>query len=593
MKRWLFPSVGLLTTTLLAYGCSKIESKEPPGENGGTSGSGPESSGKSSGGDSGETSSDSGGTSSDSGGTAGSGGASTDEGGAAGAAGAVGALGGESSGGANGSSGTSSTSDGTCPGSETTFKAGTVVWEEDFEGTAPDWSVTGGVWAVGKPTHTSGPAAFSGKQVAGTGLTSDYDNSKSAYLSSPEIKVPAAKTHPRLRFDYWYELAAGDAGYVVIRVDGGNWQTLSTLRQSGDGAWRQMVLNLGEWADHTVQLGFELSSNGSATAPGFFIDDVIYETGAQDFASQQDFEGAWDYWSATNGVWAFGAPTAPDGPAPIDGKALAGTILSGDYQNSTSAWLASPVIDVPAAKKDPHVSFKYWYELASGDAGYVALSVDGGNWQTVTTLRGSGDGQWYNFDLPLGAYANRQVQLGFELSSNGAATAPGFYVDDVHYETCLPALVSPEGFENGWAGWSAYGGVWAVGEPTAAGGPSPHSGKAVAGTVLSGDYESSTDAYLASPRFLISKDSKTPGMSYWYWYDLAAGDRAYFVISVDGGNWQTLDTLADSGGDIWRQKKVDLTPYKDHYVQVGYQLSANGAANSLGYYIDDVTFNLK
>ena len=189
-----------------------------------------------------------------------------------------------------------------------------VVWKEDFEGEAVNWSVTGGVWAVGAVTNVNGPAAFGGTGVAGTGLTLNYGASNNAYLISPKIDVPAAKQHPRFRVHYWYDFAAGDNGYVYLRVDSGNWQLLSTVNQSGDGSWRQMVVDLSEYADRSVELGFRIVSNATAFAPGFFIDDASFETGPQPFDKTESFEGDWGYWSAYNGVWAIGKPTAVDGP---------------------------------------------------------------------------------------------------------------------------------------------------------------------------------------------------------------------------------------------------------------------------------------
>jgi len=586
MKNLLKAPLGAFALGIIIYGCAAKDDAPSPSSDGGTSGTdggaAPSSAGKKATGAAGEPGAGGGGSKP----IEGSGGAPDGLGGALGDAGADVGPGPESGAGPVASGAEP-------PVVSSTFSPGTIVWKEDFEADAPDWSVTGGVWAIGAPTNGSGPDAFAGAQVAATGLAKDYANGQNAWLISPEIDVPAAKENPRVRFHYWYELAAGDAAYVAIRVDGGGWQGLSTLEQSGDGAWRQMVVNLDQYADHTVELGFQLYTNGAAVAPGFFIDDVIYEKGASSFASPQGFEGDWDYWSAVNGVWAFGAPTASDGPEPFEGKALAGTILSGDYQNGNNAWLVGPVIDVPPAKNEPSVSLKYWYELSSGDAAYVAISVDGGGWQGISTLTGSGDKQWYNMNVPLAGYADRQVQIGFQLYSNGSTTAPGFYVDDVRYHLGFGDVTGAQGFEQGWAGWSAYNGVWAIGEPTAVDGPKPHSGKSVAGTVLSGDYEPGHDAWLVSPRFEVPKNSQTPGVSYWYWYELAAGDAAYAAISVDGGGWQGLDTLTESGGDTWRQKKIDLTPYKDHVVQIGFQLYTNGAANTLGYYIDDVAIDLE
>jgi len=584
MKQWLSPALGLLGCGLIIYGCQTKKDPNPDGS-AGSAGTADTSAGSSS-----MAGSDNDGHGGEPGAQAGAAGAAN--GGAGNETSAAGAGGETVQGGATGAAGDTSPG-GMPPVVEPPCPAATTVWKEDFEADAPDWGVTGGVWAIGKPTNVAGPTAFAGMQVAGTGLAADYAANQDAWLTSPEIPVPAAKEHPRFRFKYWYELAAGDAGYVYVRVKGGNWQLLSTLTQSGDAAWRQTVYNLESYADQTVQFGFRLLSNGASAAPGLFVDEAAFETGSRCFTKNQGFENDWDNWSTYGGVWAIGKPTAADGPEPFEGKALAGTILSGDYQANIDSWLVSPIIDVPSAKEEPRVSFKSWYGLTSGDAGYVYVRADGGNWQLLSTLTDSGDGAWYNTTFPLNAYANRSVELGFRLLTNGQTFGPGFYIDDFQYQTGAPALTNPQGFEDGWAGWSVYNGVWAIGAPTAAAGPTPHSGTAVAGTVLSGDYDPDHDGWLISPRFVVPKDSTNPSAAYWYWYELAAGDAGYAYLRVDGGNWQLIDTLTDSGGSVWRQKKIDLTAYKDHVVELGYRLLTNGAANTLGYYIDDVTFSLK
>ena len=67
-----------------------------------------------------------------------------------------------------------------------------------------------------------------------------------------QLEVPAARDNPRVAFRYWYELAAGDAAYVYLRVDGGSWQNLTTLNQSGDGAWRNLEYSVAQYADEVA-----------------------------------------------------------------------------------------------------------------------------------------------------------------------------------------------------------------------------------------------------------------------------------------------------------------------------------------------------
>jgi hypothetical protein len=471
---------------------------------------------------------------------------------------------------------------------------GTVTWSDGFESGGTDWSITGGVWAIGAPTKSDGPSAIEGSKVAGTVLDADYGNNENAWLISPDIDVPAAKNHPRVGLRYWYELASGDTAYIAIRASGGSWQTFSTLTGSGDGSWRNLVIPVDSFANETIEVGVQLVTNNAATAAGVFVDDFRFITGDIGLGNCENFENGYDGWSVYNGVWDIGVPTATAGPDAEEGHALGGTVLSGNYADNENAWLVSPEFAVPAASQNPRVSLSYWYDLAAGDTGYITVRPTGGSWQTFTTLTGDGTGSWRNLTIPLNSFANENVELGFQIVTNNAAEGPGMYVDDVRYETGpLPDVVAKEGFENGWDGWWAANGVWTIGKPVAPDAPAPHGGKAVAGTFLNSDYVENENAWLVSPRLVIPHTAKSPKLSYWYWYDLAAGDTVYAAIRSDGGSWQTIDTLQASADDTWRQHQADLTPYINHTIELGFQIVSNNSANGAGFFVDDVNFTIE
>ena len=599
MKSWRSRTLTLVCAGLLFFACNLKQSDDDPapGSNAGAAGVAAGSAGKDSAGNAGTApgaageDGEAGSSSAGEGGTSGEAGA--DSGGDAGTSsgGTSGGSGGISGGGA-GTGGTSTGGGGSGPIVDPGPGADPVpLWKEDFETGAVDWDITGGVWGVGAPTNAAGPAAFQGSKVAGTGLSLNYGVNNDAWIVTPPLNVPAAKDNPRFKIRYWYELAAGDAAYMYVRVVGGSWVNLGTLDQSGDGSWRQFMYSLKSRANQQVQFGFRLITNASAHSSGLFLDDARLEaSGAMPFDPTEGFEADWNNWSAYSGVWAFGAPTAANGPKPFEGSKLAGTILSGDYGVNQDSWLTSPLIEVPAAALEPRITFKYWYELVSGDAGYVYIRVDGGSWTNLFTVDQSGDASWRSTTLSLAPYANRTVELGFRIITNASTFAPGFYVDDVRYETGDIPLSKAQGFENGFDGWSAYGGVWAVGKPTAVAGPAAHGGTALAGTILSGNYQVNNDSWLVSPRVKIPHETTAASVSYWYWYEFASGDAGYTYIRVDGGSWQNIDSIDQSGGNLWRQRTIDLTPYKDKTVEIGFRLITNASTFAPGFYVDDVTF---
>ncbi len=76
-----------------------------------------------------------------------------------------------------------------------------VQWQQDFEGSAPGWTVEGitNIWQIG--VSTSGPGrAHTGSRVAGTILNNNCPGNFVPTLVSPRFVVPAAGQQPRLRF---------------------------------------------------------------------------------------------------------------------------------------------------------------------------------------------------------------------------------------------------------------------------------------------------------------------------------------------------------------------------------------------------------
>src|SRR5438445_231241 len=151
---------------------------------------------------------------------------------------------------------------------------------EGFENDWGNWSETGGVWQIGKPT--SGPGmAHSGTNCAGTILNGDYPDNVSASLFSPQFVVPAAVQQPRLRFWSWHNTSsAGDYGQVWIRPDGGAWTNLTEHITGPGGAWTQRIIDLSAYGGQNVQIAFQfVSDQFSCPRPGWYIDDVSVEAG--------------------------------------------------------------------------------------------------------------------------------------------------------------------------------------------------------------------------------------------------------------------------------------------------------------------------
>lgn len=149
-----------------------------------------------------------------------------------------------------------------------------TLFFDDMEHGENGWTHGGtqDTWALGVPT--SGPgSAHSGANAWGTNLSGNYPNGSNAWLMSPAVELTGGSAYT-LQFAHWYSFEANwDYGYVEVSADGTNWQALVQLTGSGE-SWQQPAYDLSDYAGQTVQIRFRMTSDGSVTRPGWFIDDV-------------------------------------------------------------------------------------------------------------------------------------------------------------------------------------------------------------------------------------------------------------------------------------------------------------------------------
>jgi len=481
-----------------------------------------------------------------------------------------------------------------------------VTWPQGFEGGWDGWSASAGVWQVGAPA--SGPgSAYAGSSVAGTVLSGNYPASTTSRLVSPVFDLPAVTDGQRLelRFQQWYAYASGDYGEVQISVwaedQWSAWQTLSLPAATGSSpGWSLAAVDLTAEAGQRVRIGFTHQADFAGQSSGWYVDEVDLWQGVPDVTWPQGFEGGWDGWSASAGVWQVGAPASGPGSA-YAGSSVAGTVLSGNYPASTTSRLVSPVIDLPAVTDGQRLElrFQQWYAYASGDYGEIQVSVwaDGqwSAWQTLSRPAPTGSSPgWSLAAVDLTAQAGQRVRIGFAHQADFASQNWGWYVDEVDLWQGVPDVTWPQGFEDGWGGWSASAGVWQVGVP-ASGPGSAHAGSSVAGTVLSGNYPANTASRLVSP--VIDLPAVTEGqrleLRFQQWYAYASGDYGEIQVSVwaDGqwSAWQTLSRPAPTGSSPgWSLAAVDLTAQAGQRVRIGFTHQADFASQSSGWYVDEV-----
>jgi hypothetical protein len=110
-----------------------------------------------------------------------------------------------------------------------------------------------------------------------------YNHNGSAILQSPRFTLP---NNP-VRLKFWWadadwigdRIAGHDTTFCEISDDAGaHWTNLATLSESThQTAYTEMVIDLGAYVNQSVNIRFRDVTDGSATAYGVFLDDILLE----------------------------------------------------------------------------------------------------------------------------------------------------------------------------------------------------------------------------------------------------------------------------------------------------------------------------
>lgn len=206
--------------------------------------------------------------------------------------------------------------------------------------------------------------------------------------------------------------------------------------------WTRPLLDLSAYAGQTVQLSFYLYTRdlvgGDDTGPGWYIDEVLVETGAYVYNNPEDWESGFDDWYVDYGTWEVGAPTTGPGSAYSGSGQCVATKLGSNYYDRVSSRLISPSFAV-ADTPEPLLRFRHWYSFSNGDYGQVQIRKigDSAGWQTLEQYSGYiGMTEWSTLTrIELTDFAGEEVQLAFHLYSldlvGGNDTGPGWFVDNI------------------------------------------------------------------------------------------------------------------------------------------------------------------
>jgi bacillopeptidase F (M6 metalloprotease family) len=482
-----------------------------------------------------------------------------------------------------------------------------IIYQFGFETGQGDWEIDNGIWELCIHGTTVPPGG--GSLYFATICDGNYPSTADSRLISPPIDLPAPETligdeELHLRFWHKFSYASGDYGQVQISVydavtGWSPWNPIGTvLGNDISGVWSPTIIDLTEYAGEMVRIAFyHYTNNDIYTSSGWSIDNiqVIKEVPEYD----GDFECGWFDWSASNGVWEVGAPTA--GPsACYSGTQCAGTVLGGTYPGNTDSSLISPSfwLDTVAGGEELHLRFWHWFSYGSGDYGQVKISsydaVAGWSpWEPIGTVFGNDiSGVWSPASIDISEYAGKKIRIAFyHYTNNDIYASWGWYIDDIQVIKKVPEWDGD--FECGWFDWSASNGVWEVGVPTA-GLCACYSGTQCAGTVLGGSYPTSTDSLLISPSFTVPTIGNAL-LSFRHWYNMHSSDYGKVQISVHDAvtgwsSWSDLTApITGVSGGWTKHPDIPLISYAGQKVRLGFALITNNDIYSgYGWFIDHI-----
>jgi hypothetical protein len=179
------------------------------------------------------------------------------------------------------------------------------IFEDDMESGS-------GQWTAESPWHLTTGTYRSPSHSWADSPGGDYGNNVDVSLTTVSIDV-LELTEPVVMFQGCYELVANDHGYVELSLNGGEWTRVLTYTD-GTRLW----YSEGAELDHTdvitsLRARFRLSSDGSGTADGWYIDDVII-TGDPD-ADDDGIPTADEY---SDGYTPLCTPNDPTSPPDMD-----------------------------------------------------------------------------------------------------------------------------------------------------------------------------------------------------------------------------------------------------------------------------------
>ena len=152
------------------------------------------------------------------------------------------------------------------------------LFADDMESGSRAWE-TNPPWALTRTASRSGSYAWTDSPGG------RYRNDQNVSLHSRSIDLTGLGA-ATLAFWHRHDFGRGDRGTVWVRTNG-RWEELASFTGTNP-AWQQTVIDLTPFVGQSIDFSFQLLSDASGTADGWYIDDVAVFS--SDFVSQATLE---------------------------------------------------------------------------------------------------------------------------------------------------------------------------------------------------------------------------------------------------------------------------------------------------------------
>ena len=269
------------------------------------------------------------------------------------------------------------------------------------------------------------------------------------YRGPFEVRMKVVDVSPLSAVEFYYHINSGTSVTSNPVSIGNNW-FVDTIPEI-PGTEEDTVY----YSIYAADAGGNESEYPSAGAISF---RVLEDTTSYTIVWENDFESDSGNMEAA-GDWEWGDPEysgSYSGPSDAHSGTLCwGTVLTGDYSNSSNSILTTPPITIPATLDSfVYLSFYMWfYSENYYDGGNVKISLDNTTFSVIQPVFPSydtviysgnagipgenawtdtiGAPDWIQAKFDLSNYVGETVYIRFHFGSDGSVVRPGWYIDDV------------------------------------------------------------------------------------------------------------------------------------------------------------------